>query len=210
MRRFAVLAFALVALAALAAPPAAAQEGAATVSAASADVLAHLERTRGLFLASIDGLTAAQWSWKPAPDRWSVAECAEHITRSESFIRELARKSMSEPLPAEKLALAHGKSAQVLAMIVDRSQKAQAPEPLNPMKSGEMRSYAEILRDFNFERGRTAELAAASGDLEAFATPHFVFQELDLAGWIYFLSGHSERHTLQIEEVKATAGFPQG
>ena len=71
--------------------------------------------------------------------------------------------------------------------------------------------YTYFVRDFNFERGRTYELAAAHADLEAYAKVHPALQKpLDLAGWLYFLSGHVERHTLQIEEVKATAGFPKG
>jgi hypothetical protein len=33
---------------------------------------------------------------------------------------------------------------------------------------------------------------------------------MDLAAFFYFLSGHTERHTKQIEEVKASAGWPKG
>jgi hypothetical protein len=188
------------------APAAAAPE----VSTSQEAVLAHLDRSRGLFLAAIDGLSAEQWRWKPAPDRWSVAECAEHITRTEVFLRELTRGVVSEPGTAEELAASHGHAGTILAMIVDRSQRFQAPEPLNPMNQGELRTHAAIARDFSFERGRTYELAAAHADLEALAKVHPAMQKpLDLAGWLYFLSGHVERHTLQIEEVKATAGFPQ-
>src|SRR5262245_26935128 len=50
-------------------------------------LLAHLERTEQQFLASIQGLSEAQWKWKAAPDRWSVAEVAEHITVSENTLR---------------------------------------------------------------------------------------------------------------------------
>jgi hypothetical protein len=171
-------------------------------------VLDHLARSRQLFLAAIADLTPEQWSWKAAPDRWSVAECAEHITRSESFLRELLRGATTTPNDPAVLAKSHGKSATVLRFIVDRSQKFQAPEPINPTKAGEIRSPAEITRDFNFERGRTHELLASVGDLEGFAGMNPAFQELDLAGWAYFLSGHTERHTLQIEEVKASPGWP--
>jgi hypothetical protein len=34
-------------------------------------------------------------------------------------------------------------------------------------------------------------------------------QEADAYQWLLFLSAHTERHTKQIEEVKATAGFPK-
>jgi hypothetical protein len=198
------------------ATPLAARQGAPApaapeVSASREAVLAHLERTRGLFLDSIAGLTPEQWAWKPAPDRWSVAECAEHITRTEAFLRDLTSGVVREPGTAEELAASHGQSATILAMVTDRSQRFQAPEPLNPARQGEMRSREQIVRDFNFERGRSYELAAAHDDLEAYAKTHPALEKpLDLAGWIYFLSAHVERHTKQIEEVKATAGFPRG
>src|SRR4051794_9277831 len=42
-----------------------------------------LAESRREFLAAIDGVTDAQWKWKPAPDRWSVGETAEHIVLAE-------------------------------------------------------------------------------------------------------------------------------
>ena len=196
---------ALLALLAVATPLAAED---APVPTDSESVLEHLERTRQLFLEAIADLTPEQWSWKPAPDRWSVAECAEHITLSESFLRDFMRTAVTTPADPAVLAKSHGKSATILKFIVDRSQKFQAPEPINPTKQSEIRSRAAIERDFNFERGRTHELVASAGDLESFASVSPAFQEVDLAGLAYFLSGHTERHTLQIQEVKSSPGWP--
>ena len=41
--------------------------------------LSQLQRTHDAFVKSISGLSIKQWTFKPAPDRWSVAEVAEHI-----------------------------------------------------------------------------------------------------------------------------------
>jgi hypothetical protein len=196
---------ALLVLLAIAAPVAAEDR---PVSTDTQSVLDHLSRTRQLFLDAIAGLTPEQWSWKPAPERWSVAECAEHITLSEAFLRDLLRGAIATPADPAVLAKSHGKSATILKFIVDRSQKFQAPEPINPANKSEIRSRAAIERDFNFERGRTHELVAGAGDLESYATMSPAFQELDLAGLAYFLSGHTERHTLQIQEVKSSPGWP--
>ena len=192
------------------APLRAAETAAAPAATDTAALLAHLDRTRGLFLAAIADLTPAQWSWKPAPERWSVAECSEHITRTEVFLREAMVANVKPTTDAELLAKSNGKSDTVLAFIVDRSKKFQAPEPLNPASAGDLRSRAAIERDFNFERGRMVQHVSTAGDPTASAGSHPALQEMDLAGWVYFISGHAERHTLQIEEVKATAGFPQG
>lgn len=192
------------------APPAdsvAEAPAAATALDDRATLLADLERTRSLFLAAIDGLSEAQWNWRPAPDRWSVGECAEHITRTEAALRGAIAGVASGPVDAEMLAKSHGKVAAIREKLVDRSFKAQAPEPLNPMQAGDVRPAAAIVGDFNFERGRVYELAT-SADLLGRAAMNPVVGELDLLGWIYFLSGHVERHTLQIEEVKASEGYP--
>lgn len=198
---------ALVALVLLAAPALVVAEEPAAADP-RADLLAHMERTQKLFLDSIAGLTDAQWSWKPAPDKWSVGECAEHITRTEPMLRGLIAKMLSEPTDPAVLEKSHGKVETLLAFIVDRSSKVQAPEPLNPMKAGEVRSRAAIERDFPFERGRSYEIAS-TGNLLGHAMMSPVAEEVDALGWLYFLSGHVERHTLQIEEVKATAGYPR-
>jgi hypothetical protein len=174
-----------------------------------AAMLDHLQQSRAAFLESITGLSEAQWNWKSAPDRWSIAECAEHITRTEAFLRELARGAVTTPMPAEGLAKSHGKWSVLLKAVTDRTGKFQAPEPLNPMKQGEARSREQIVRDFDFERGRTYEFTHSIADLTAYAAMHPAAQEVDLLGWLYFLSGHTLRHTAQIAEVKTVAGYPK-
>src|SRR3989442_287828 len=42
----------------------------------------YLEETRQKVLDSLKDLSDAQWKFKPAPDRWSAAEVAEHIAVS--------------------------------------------------------------------------------------------------------------------------------
>src|SRR5215831_19413734 len=47
--------------------------------------LAELEGSRQAFLDATKGLSEAQWNFKAAPNRWSIAECANHIALSEGF-----------------------------------------------------------------------------------------------------------------------------
>jgi len=48
-----------------------------------AKALEWWEQSRQEFLAAIDGVSEAQWAWKPAPERWSLGEVAEHIVLAE-------------------------------------------------------------------------------------------------------------------------------
>ncbi|MDP9194487.1 MAG: DinB family protein [Acidobacteriota bacterium] len=166
-----------------------------------------LERTRDKFLKSVEGLSEAQWNFKAAPEKWSIAQCAEHIAASEAFIRGAVEKSLATPLAEGQDRAALVKDAMVQAMIVDRSKKFSAPEPLVP--AGRFESAAAAVDTFRKERDATLKLAQGDTDFRAHALQHPGFGMLDAYGWILFLSGHAERHTLQIDEVKASADFPK-
>lgn len=166
----------------------------------------HLKKTDAAFLKSIDGLSDAQWAWKAAPDRWSVAETAEHITKAEDLLRGMVEGMMKTPAPPEILAKTKGKDATVLQVIPDRSKKFQAPEPLVP--KGSFANKAALTDAFKAARAKTLALAAGTSDLRAYAQAGLPLGEMDAYQTVLFLSAHSERHTKQIDEVKATPGFP--
>src|SRR5688572_28357114 len=66
----------------------------------------YLKETKEDFLKSVKGLSDEQWKYKPAPDKWSVAEVAEHIALSEDFIaKRITEDVMKSPeASAEKRA----------------------------------------------------------------------------------------------------------
>src|SRR5215467_2456950 len=65
--------------------------------------LAYLETSKKGVLAATKGLSEAQWNFKPAPDKWSVAECMEHIAAAEDFIRGLiAENVMKSPAAPDR------------------------------------------------------------------------------------------------------------
>jgi uncharacterized damage-inducible protein DinB len=120
----------LACLTALAVPQGAAQDQVAQLAQKDRDAgVKYLEETRAKFLASIDGLSDAQWTFKAGPDRWSIAETAEHIAVSEGIILQLVTdRIMKAPkVPADP---ARATDAKVIEVITDRSGKAQAPEML--------------------------------------------------------------------------------
>jgi len=185
------------------AAPAAAQTDAAKDRETA---ISHLEMTRAKFLRSIDGLTDAQWTFKAAPDRWSIAEVAEHIGISEGTILGLVHTQMLTtpgPKPEERMP-----DERLLAGLVDRTAKFQAPEMLRPVHKWATRDA--LVKDFNTARSNTVQfLRTTTVDLRAHGGPHPAFKMLDAHQWILLISGHSERHTLQIEEVKTAPGYPK-
>jgi hypothetical protein len=53
--------------------------------------VSYLEKTRDGVIEATRGLSPAQLNFKPAPDRWSVAEVTEHIAATEAFLMNLVR-----------------------------------------------------------------------------------------------------------------------
>jgi hypothetical protein len=191
----------------------------AVVSAAQAQaaqdgrdaVIAHLEKSKKALADATKGLSEAQWKFKPAPDRWSIAEAYEHITLGESFLLGMIEKNVQAPAaPDKKEAAAAGakeKDARIQQMLVDRSQKFQAPEPLQP--TGRW-SLEEMQKEFAARRAHSIEFAKTTAeDLRAHFATGPGGNEMDAVQWLYFLSGHCERHTAQILEVKADPNFPK-
>src|SRR6266704_1133396 len=167
--------------------------------------IAELQGSRQAFLDATKGLTPAQWNFKAAPDRWSIAECAEHIALSEDFIfGVVSNQVMKTPTTPEKRDAVKGKDDLILKMMQDRSHKATAPEPIDPAKRP-MPAEASV-KQFLASRAHTIEyLKTTQDDLRDhfFDHPVPVIGTLDGYQWIMLISGHSRRHTLQILEVKA-------
>jgi DinB superfamily len=171
--------------------------------------LKQLQTTHDNFLKSIAGLSQKQWTFKPGPDRWSVAEVSEHITVAESallgFVQHQLMQSPADPQKREQV---KGKDEIVLERVPDRSHKVQAPEFLRP--TGRWATEAELTKAFEDSRKVTMDYARTTNDdLRDHFLEHPALGLMDGYQWLLLISAHSARHTAQIEEVKADPNFPK-
>jgi len=169
----------------------------------------YLTQTQKEFLAAIDGLSEKQWNFKAAPDRWSIAETAEHIAVTEDLIWDrVTGKIMPSAAAPEKRAEVRGKEEMILKVIPDRSRKATAPEQLNP--TGKWPTRAELVKNFVATREREiAYLQETKEDLRSHFDEHPFLKTMDAWQWLLFNGAHGKRHTAQILEVKADPNFPK-
>ncbi len=167
--------------------------------------MSHLHATRKQFLDAIEGLSEAQWNYKPNATTWSVAEVAEHIAISEETIGGMVYKMVEGP--AKQVDLKANDEA-IMKGMVDRSKKFQAPEMLTP--THRWKNRGELTRDFKANRDKLiAYVDKTSDDLRHHSAPHPVFKEMDAYQWVLVISTHAERHMLQILEVKSNPNFPK-
>ena len=156
----------------------------------------------------IKGLTEAQWSFKPAANRWSVADCVEHLALAEAAIQENVQSSLRAELPAGvEVAALRPKDEVIRRLATDRtSQKFQAPEVIRPTGKSSQESL-EMLRGM-----RQANLSAAHSNaakLHSHVAEHPLLKTLDTYQWLLLAASHMQRHTQQVLEVKADAKFPR-
>jgi len=166
----------------------------------------ELNTSRQQFLDSIAGLSPAQWNFKPDEKTWSVAECAEHITVSEDVIfGNISRMVQGPADPDKKDAVTDD---FILKAVVNRTQKFQAPEILRP--THRFAAPQEMLDHFKESRARTiAYVTDTQDDLRGHFYDHPVLKTMDAYQWILLLSSHTQRHTAQLNEVKANPNFPK-
>jgi hypothetical protein len=170
----------------------------------------ELRATARQFLDSFAGVSPAQWSFKPAPDRWSIAETAEHVTAVELNVHQLlTSRLLNLPAAPEQRAEMKGKDMMITTRMFDRSERRAAPESVLP--NGRWPDARSVVQAFAAARdGTIGWLEKIDVDLRGYCAPHPLLGLLDGKQWALFMAAHAERHARQILEVKSADGWPGG
>jgi hypothetical protein len=166
----------------------------------------HLNQTRTDLINAVQGLSEAQLNFKPAPDRWSVLECVQHIELTSKGIVSFMQSTLKAPNDSGFKPTVTDE--EFIKMVEDRSHKAQAAEPFKPVHSP-YKTLAETLSAFNTQRDSLIDYVnTTTDDLR----PHIAvlpFAKVDAYQIILLISAHTNRHTQQLNEVKADPNFPK-
>jgi DinB superfamily len=169
--------------------------------------LQYLESTKKDVLDAVKGLSPAQWNFKAGPDRWSIAQCMEHIAIAEDYIRgAVADHIMQAPAaPGRDVAAI---DAAIIQNVPDRTVKRQAPEAIKP--TNRFATPQDAIDHFVESRAKTeAFLKDTSGLRDHAADNPSGTAKWDAYEYILLIAAHSERHTNQIKEVKADPNYPK-
>ena len=172
----------------------------------------YLEQTRIGVIGATKGLSEAQWNFKPAPDRWSIAEVVEHMALAQELVLGPIREQLAKA-PANPNLNTKQVDAMVLSQFPDRTSKFKAPEMLQPTgrwtpaaaldrllkDCASLAAYLESTPDLRQHAMEAAPLKAISKG---------AYDSMDGYEWILAAGAHIERHTKQILEVKADPNFP--
>jgi uncharacterized protein YndB with AHSA1/START domain len=172
---------------------------------AAMDMDSSLEK----LLECVKNFTLAQWTFKPAADRWSAAENAEHVAFVEDrVLRRITEKSLLEPADPEKRKTLRYRDMKVMELGFSREPNLQAPDYVQPTARWAVPD--ELLQNLRAARARSKEFVCTTqAGLRTHYLDHPFFGMLDDYQWLLLVSAHMQRHTLQIEEIKKHPGFPR-
>jgi hypothetical protein len=167
-------------------------------------MLSYLHATRKQVIDSVAGLSNAQLNYKSAPEKWSIRDVIEHLTLSEETIMQFATAGLkqSQPKPETKL-----DDAKVIAMMTDRTTRAQAPEMLRP--SGKWLTMQAMIEEFRTRRDRNITWVRSTQEPLRITYTKMPFGVVETYQALLLIPAHTERHLAQINEVKSSSGYPK-
>jgi DinB superfamily len=174
-----------------------------------AKVIRLLKDSHKQTLDLMEGLSEEQLKFKPAPEKWSVLEVAEHIYLAEGLLFGSVEKALAEKQNPEWETKTKGKTEFLERVMVSRDRKATAPESIVP--SGKL-TRDEVIAKLKESRAKSLKFAEETKlPLKAHTLDHPfpVFNTLNAYQWLIYIPLHNIRHNKQIEEVKADPNFPK-
>lgn len=159
-------------------------------------------------------LNAQQLNWKPAPDKWSIAQCLEHLVKSneEYFpMLEGVAKGTRKPTFMERLPGLPGFFGKLMLKALDPSneKKFKSPASFAPAAS---HLPATIVSDFVGHQQQLVRQLQATNHVDHARTivssPVSGLITLRLEDAVRILVVHEERHFMQAKRLLRTKGFP--
>ena len=166
-------------------------------------LVAHLEMTESWLADEVTSLSDAQLKFKMTPTSWSVEEVVMHLAIAEPQYWDQFKQSLAKPPQPD-----FKPQATDVAMLwygIDRTQRtttgeARVPRDQFPNMKASLASFKSL---------RAEMIKVAKDTQEDLRGRQFLTASQDLYQWFLMISTHSQRHIMQIREVKAHQDFPK-
>jgi hypothetical protein len=159
-------------------------------------------------------LSKEQLNWKPSAERWSVAQCFDHlITTNGGYlpIVDDVLKGQKKSSVWQKLPFLPSLWGKMLIKSLDPAQtrKMKAPKKFQPAQSDVSGS---IINDFVAQQEKIIEKIKASANLDleriVITSPAASFVTYSLMDAYRIIVVHERRHFQQAQRVTQESGFP--
>lgn len=179
------------------------------------DLITSIRQSSDRVKQSFGSLTESQLNWKPAPDKWSVGECIDHlITANRSYFPALDKIAAGEHKNSfwQSISPLSGMWGSMLLKMVspEYPKKAKAPAVFIPSNSSVSRDIIDDLVKCN---DQFISYLERFGDLDLkkiiISSPVNSFITYSLDDTLKIITNHEVRHLDQAERVTNMDGFPK-
>jgi len=175
-----------------------------------AKAIKMLHDSQNELLSYIEKLSDAQWNFRPSPFKWTVGETAEHIALAEGLLFGAMERAIAAPVNPDWETKSAGKEAKLDNLLAARVGKAQAPEPIQPLKRKMSRAdIMTLLKDGRAKSLKFIETTDLPLKAHTLDHPFPVFGTLNAYQWFVYIPAHNLRHNKQIAEIMSSPGFPK-
>jgi hypothetical protein len=165
-------------------------------------IVSHLEMTESWLADELKGLSKAQLNFKPSDGAWSILNVVEHLAVAEPQYWKDLQSSIKEARSEKKAEITDD---QIMWYGIDRTQRNRTGEAREP--KGQYDDVSKALGDFKKLRATMLEYARTTED--DLRGAQYKNSKMDAYQWLLMISAHSQRHILQIREIKAAGAFPR-
>jgi hypothetical protein len=158
------------------------------------------------FQGAVNNLSESQLNFRPAPNKWSIAECIEHIALAELEFPKILEREMQQPANPDLRKKIRIKDDEIQPKMTSRKWKAKSPEIFKPTHN--FASAKEAIDTLQTQRNKTiAYVETTKDDLRNRYWKHPLTGKIDLYQTLLLMSAHLERHIEQIENIKKDDNF---
>jgi hypothetical protein len=179
------------------------------------DIQAQLQAISDDANKSFGELTGAQLNWKPGADRWSVAQCLDHLITTNNTYEPVLKKVLSGDRTRtiwERLPLFPSLWARIFIKSLDpkSTRKLKAPRTFEPAQSELPES---IVANFTVHQAHLIDQIALSESKQperiVISSPAAKFITYTLLDAFRIVVVHEQRHLEQAKRVVAEPAFPK-
>jgi hypothetical protein len=189
------------------------------------ELIPELQQRRREFEASktearglVAGLSHAQFNYRPAPDRWSVAECLVHLNTVAKVFPAIDRTIAAAQARGWTSAgpFRYGWVANWMVRTFEPPvrRRFRAPKmfrPAPPPAAGYPAS--DVLAEYVAVRDQLLERVRRANGLDlrraVVVSPANRLVRMSLGAYLAFLAAHDRRHLWQAQRVREAEGFPE-
>ena len=166
-------------------------------------LLEHLHMTEQWLASEVDGLTPAQLRYRMTPESWTIMDVVEHLAIAEPQYWQQLQDSLARPATPDYKPQAT--DAGILWYGIDRSQRQKTGEARVP--HGTFKDVKDSLAAVRKLRATMVGYATSTAD--DLRGRQLKDGNMDVYQWFLMISSHSQRHILQIREIKASPAYPR-